>query len=151
MSRRIVVSVAAGVVVLGGAGAFALAYAGDQSPTLAHSTARYTAPAADHDGSLTFTTDVTTSSDVKSVKVVAWPANSPFAKKPLTAKDMAGVEESAVCKSSGGDVERCTYKVAVTRADAEGSPKGLWHVAVLVTAKDGDTTLDTKAADFKVA
>jgi hypothetical protein len=150
MSRRIVVSVAAGVVVLGGAGAFALAYAGDQSPALAHSTARYTAPAADHDGSLTFTTDVTTSSDVKSVKVLAWPANSSFAKKGLTAKDMAGVE-SAVCKPSGGDTERCTYKVAVTRADAEGSPKGQWHVAVLVTAKDGDTTLDTKAADFTVA
>jgi hypothetical protein len=149
MSRRIVVSVAAGVVVLGGAGAFALAYAGDQSPTLAHSTARYTAPAGDRDGSLTFTTDVTASSDVKSVKVLAWPATE-FAKKGLTAKDMAGVE-SAICKSSGGDVERCTYKVAVTRADAEGSPKGLWHVAVLVTAKDGDTTLDTKAADFKVA
>ncbi|MFF4486632.1 hypothetical protein ACFY0F_09065 [Streptomyces sp. NPDC001544] len=36
-------------------------------------------------------------------------------------------------------------------ADAEGSPKGLRHVAVLVTAKDGDTTLDTKAAGFTVA
>src|ERR1044072_8035648 len=58
MSRRIVLSVAAGVVVLGGAGAFALAYAGDQSPALAHSTARYTAPAADRDGSFGFTTDV---------------------------------------------------------------------------------------------
>ncbi|MET7692740.1 DUF5707 domain-containing protein [Streptomyces sp. NPDC005483] len=150
MSRRIAVSVAAGVVVLGGAGAFALAYAGDQSPTLAHSTARYTAPAADRDGSLTFTTDVTASSDLKSVKVVAWPANSSFAKKGLTAKDMAAVD-SAVCKPSGGDSERCTYKIPVTRADAEGSPRGLWHVAVLVTAKDGDTTLNTKAADFTVA
>ena len=150
MSRRIVLSVAAGVVVLGGAGAFALAYAGDQSPTLAHSTARYTAPAADRDGSLTFTTDVTASSDVKSVKVLAWPANSSFAKKGLTAKDMASVD-SAVCKPSGGDSERCTYKVPVTQADADGSPRGQWHVAVLVTAKDGDTTLDTKAADFTVA
>jgi hypothetical protein len=150
MSRRIAVSVAAGVVVLGAAGGFALAYAGDQSPTLAHSTARYTAPAADRDGSLTFTTDVTASSDVKSVKVLAWPANSSFAKKGLTAKDMAAVE-SAVCKPSGEDSERCTYKVAVTRADAERSPRGLWHVAVLVTAEDGDATLDTKAADFTVA
>ncbi|MFF0013355.1 DUF5707 domain-containing protein [Streptomyces sp. NPDC005374] len=150
MSRRIAVSVAAGVVVLGGAGAFAFAYAGDQSPALSHSTARYTAPAADRDGSLTFTTDVTASSDVKSVKVLAWPANSSFAKKGLTAKDMASVE-SAVCKPSGDDSERCTYKVPVTRADAEDSPRGLWHVAVLVTAKDGDTTLNTKAADFTVA
>lgn len=150
MSRRIVVSVAAGVVVFGGAGVFALAYAGDQSPGPTHSTARYTAPAADRDGSLVFTTDVTTFSDVKSVKVLAWPANSSFATKGLTARDMAGAE-SAVCKPSGGDRQRCTYKAAVTRADAEGSPKGLWHVAVLVTAKDGDTTLDTKAADFTVA
>jgi hypothetical protein len=150
MSRRVVVSVAAGVVVLGGAGAFALAYAGNQSPVSAHSTARYTAPAGNRDGSLAFTTDVTASSEVKSVKVLAWPADSTFAKKGLTVKDMTGAE-SAVCKPSGGDTERCTYKVAVTRADAEGSPKGLWHVAVLVTAKDGGTTLDTKAADFTVA
>ncbi|MGC0343579.1 DUF5707 domain-containing protein [Streptomyces sp. SLBN-8D4] len=149
MSRRIVLSVVSGVVVLGGAGAFALAYAGDQSPTLAHSTARYTAPDGDRAGSLTFTTDVTESSGVKSVKVLAWPANSSFAKQGLTTKDMAAVE-SAVCKPSGGDTERCTYKVTVTRADADDSPQGAWHVAVLATAKDGDTTLDTKAADFKV-
>ncbi|MFE1834556.1 DUF5707 domain-containing protein [Streptomyces sviceus] len=149
MSRRIVLSVTAGVVVLGGAGAFALAYAGDQSPTPAHSTARYTAPDGDHAGSFTFTTDVTASSGVRSVKVLAWPANSSFAKQGLTAKDMAAME-SAVCKPSGGDTERCTYKATVTRADADGSPRGLWHVAVLVTAKDGDTTLDTKASDFNV-
>lgn len=147
MSRRIVLSAAAGVVVLGGAGAFALAHAGDRPPAPAHSTARYTAPDGDRDGSLTFTTDVTASFDVKSVKVLAWPANSSFAKKGLTAKDMAAAEP-AVCKPSGRDTERCTYKVTVTRADADGSPRGLWHVAVLTTAKDGDTTLDTKAADF---
>ena len=62
---------------------------------------------------------------------------------------MAAVE-SAHCKPSGGDTVRCTYKVAVTRDDADTSPRGLWHVAVLATAKDGDTTLDTKAADFTV-
>ena len=83
MSRRIVLSVAAGVVVLGGAGAFALAYAGDQPPVLAHNTARYTAPDGDRDGSFTFTTDVTASSGVKSVKVLAWPADSSFAMKGL--------------------------------------------------------------------
>ncbi|MFI5875183.1 DUF5707 domain-containing protein [Streptomyces sp. NPDC051445] len=150
MSRRIVLSVTAGVVVLAGAGAFALAHAGDQPPALAHSTARYTAPEGDRDGSLTFTTDVTASSDVKNVKVLAWPANSSFAKKELTAKDMAAAEP-AVCKPSGGDTERCTYRVTVTREDADGSPRGLWHVAVLATAEDGDATLDTKAADFTVA
>ncbi|WP_329283619.1 DUF5707 domain-containing protein [Streptomyces sp. NBC_01451] len=150
MARRIVLAVTAGVVVLGGAGAFALAYAGEQPPALAHSTAHYAAPAGDRAGSLTFTTDVTASSGVKDVKVLAWPANSTFAKQELTAKDMASAE-SAVCKPSGGDTVRCTYTVPVTRADAETSERGLWHVAVLATAKDGDTKLVTRAADFNVA
>ncbi|WP_406223679.1 DUF5707 domain-containing protein [Streptomyces canus] len=150
MSRRVVLPVAAGVVVLGGAGAFAFAYAGEQPPSVAHSAARYAAPDGDRSGSLTFTTDVKVSSGIKDVKVLAWPANSTFAKKGLTAKDMAAVD-SAVCKPSGEDTVRCTYTATVTRADAEGSPRGLWHVAVLATAKDGETTLDTKAADFTVA
>jgi hypothetical protein len=147
MSRRIVLSVAAGVVVLGGAGA--LAHAGEQPPSVAHSAARYAAPEGDRGGSLTFSTDVTASSGVKDVKVLAWPANSSFTKEGLTAKDMAAVE-SAVCKASGEDTVRCTYKVPVTSADAEASPRGVWHVAVLATAEDGDTTLVTKAADFTV-
>ncbi|CAM5405806.1 hypothetical protein SALBM311S_11495 [Streptomyces alboniger] len=61
MSRRIALSVlfgAAGAVVLGEAGAFALAHAEEQPPALADSTARYTAPHSNHDGSLTFVTDV---------------------------------------------------------------------------------------------
>ncbi|MGI5195854.1 DUF5707 domain-containing protein [Streptomyces sp. CA-288835] len=149
MSRRIVLSVTAGVVVLAGTGAFAVAYAGDQPLSVAHSTARYVAPDGDRNGSFTFTTDVTASSGVKDVKVLAWPANSSFAKQQLTAKDMAAVE-SAVCKPSGEDTARCTYTVTVTRAEADASPRGLWHVAVLATAEDGDTTLDTKAADFTV-
>jgi hypothetical protein len=149
MSRRVVVSVAAGVAVLAGAGAFALAYAGEQPPAVAHSAARYTAPDGDRSGSLTFTTDVTASSGVKNVKVLAWPANSSFAKKGLTAKDMAATE-SAVCKPSSGDTVRCTYKVAVTRDEADTSPRGQWHIAVLATANDGGTTLDTTAADFTV-
>ncbi len=149
MSRRIVFSVTAGVAVLAGAGAFAVAYAGDQPPSVAHSAARYVAPEGGRGGSLTFTTDVTASSGVKNVKVLAWPANSSFAKQGLTEKDMAAVE-SAVCKPSGADTVRCAYTATVTRAEADESPRGLWHVAVLATAKDGDTTLDTKAADFTV-
>ncbi|MFE9812708.1 DUF5707 domain-containing protein [Streptomyces sp. NPDC005548] len=147
MSRRLIVSVLAGVVVAGGAGAFALAYAGEQPPALSHSTARYSAPVGDRDGSLTFTTDVKASSGVKSVKVLAWPASSSLAKPGLTIKEMADAE-SAVCTPSGHDTVRCTYKVAVTRAEADESPRGGWHVAVLATGKDGDTTLKTKAADF---
>ncbi|WP_327721713.1 DUF5707 domain-containing protein [Streptomyces sp. NBC_00490] len=149
MSRRVVLSVTAGVAVLAGAGAYALAYAGEQPPAIAHSTAHYTTPTEDHSGSLTFTTDVTASSGIKDVKVLAWPANSSFAKNGLTAKDMAAVE-SAHCKPSGADTVHCTYKVPVTPDEANTSPHGRWHIAVLATAKDGDTTLDTKAADFTV-
>ncbi|MGW4877891.1 DUF5707 domain-containing protein [Streptomyces sp. NPDC004262] len=149
MSRRIALSVVAGVVVLGGAGAFALAYAGDQPPAFAHSTARYTAPRAGHDGSLAFSTEVTASSGVKSLKVLAWPQKSEFAKKPLTAKDMAAVE-SATCAPAAGDTARCTYRAVVSAADAASSPHGTWHVAVLATAEDGSTTLDTGVTDFTV-
>ncbi|MGW1727766.1 DUF5707 domain-containing protein [Streptomyces sp. NPDC002306] len=149
MSRRIALSVAAGVVVLGGAGAFALAYAGEQPPALKGSAARYTAPDGDRDGSLTFVTDVTASSGVRNVKVLAWPASSALAKKEPTAKEMALVE-SAACKPSGEDTVRCTYTVKVTGPEAESSPRGAWRVAVLATAKDGTTTLDTKAAGFTV-
>ncbi|SPF02248.1 DUF5707 domain-containing protein [Streptomyces sp. MA5143a] len=149
MSRRTALSVAAGLVVLGGAGALTLAYAGDQPLKLAHSTARYTAPAGDRDGSLAFDTDVTASSGVKSVKVLAWPQDSSLAKDELTADDMADAE-SAVCKPSGKDTVHCTYRVRVTASDAKSSPRGTWHVAVLATAKDGTTTLVGKAADFTV-
>src|SRR4051812_38437150 len=92
MSRRIAVSVAAGVVVLGGAGATAYAYSGDQAPALAHSTARYTAPAGQSDGSLRFTTDVTASSGVRNVKVLAWPVNSSLGEQKPTAKEMTATE-----------------------------------------------------------
>ncbi|MFJ1969172.1 DUF5707 domain-containing protein [Streptomyces sp. NPDC087903] len=149
MSRRIAVSVAAGVVVLAGAGAFALAYAGDQPPALTHSTARYTAPAGTGDGSLSFTTDVTASSGVKSVKVLAWPANSSLAKKELTAKEMTAAE-AATCKPSGKDTVHCTYTTTVAPTEAKTSPHGAWHIAVLAEAKNGTTTLDTKAAGFTV-
>ncbi|MFD9001647.1 DUF5707 domain-containing protein [Streptomyces sp. NPDC059582] len=149
MSRRIALSVAAGVVVLGGAGAFALAHAGEQPPAPAGSTARYTAPHGDRDGSLTFVTDVTASSGVKDVKVLAWPGNSALAKKEPTAKDMAFVE-SAACKPAGEDTVHCTYTAKVTGPEAESSPRGVWRVAVLATAQDGTTILDTKAAGFTV-
>ncbi|MFJ8790628.1 DUF5707 domain-containing protein [Streptomyces sp. NPDC102462] len=149
MSRRIALAVGAGVVTLSGAGAFALAHAGEQTPALAHSTARYTAPDGDRDGSLVFATDVTASSGVRSVKVLAWPQKSSLAEKGLTAEDMAAAQQ-AVCTPSGRDTVRCTYTAEVTTADAESSPRGVWHVAVLATAQDGTTTLDTEAADFSV-
>ncbi|MFJ5260509.1 DUF5707 domain-containing protein [Streptomyces sp. NPDC088387] len=148
MSRRIALSAAAAVVVLGGAGAFALAYAGDeQAPALDGSTARYTAPQGDRDGSFTFTTDVTASSGVKSVKVLAWPADSSLAEQEPTAKEMADVE-AATCESTGDDTTKCTYRTPVPAAEA--TPKGDWYVATLTTAKDGTTTLNTKTTTFTV-
>lgn len=149
MSRRIVLSSLAAVVVLGGAGAFALAQAQDQPIALHNSTARYTAPHAGRNGSLVFTTDVTTSAGVKSLKVLAWPASNPtLAKHPLTKKDMAEVE-SATCKTIGDDTARCTYKAAVTTADA-ASQHGIWHIATLATGRDGDTVFNAKTSDFTV-
>ncbi|WP_066946980.1 DUF5707 domain-containing protein [Streptomyces lushanensis] len=149
MSRRIALSVAAGVVVLGGAGAFVFAHAGERTPAPAYSTVRYTAPHGDRDGSLVFVTHVPASSGGKGVKVLAWPQDSSFAERGLTAQDMAAAEP-AVCKPSRQDTLRCTYTAQITGADAEASPRGVWHVAVLATAQDGATTLDTEAADFTV-
>ncbi|WP_420037150.1 DUF5707 domain-containing protein [Streptomyces sp. cg28] len=149
MSRRIVLSAVAGAAVLAGAGAFALAYAGDGAPVLAHSTARYTAPQGDRDGSFTFATEATAPSGLKSLKVLAWPEKSGLAEKPPTAEEMTRAE-SARCKPAGGDTERCAYTVRVTAADAAESPRGSWHVAVLATDADGTTTLDTEAVDFTV-
>ncbi|MFI5977574.1 DUF5707 domain-containing protein [Streptomyces sp. NPDC051452] len=149
MSRRIVLSAAAGAVVLAAAGGFALAFAGDRPPALAHGVARYTAPDADRAGSFSFTTEVTASSGVRSVRVLAWPAHSSFAKKEPTAKEVA-TAETATCRPAGGDAVRCVYTTGVTVAEAARSPRGPWHVAVLATAEDGGTTLDTKAAGFTV-
>ncbi|MFD5537948.1 DUF5707 domain-containing protein [Streptomyces sp. NPDC127079] len=151
MSRRIALSVVAGAVVLAGAGAFALAYAGDRDPVpaLAHSSVHYTAPSGGRDGSLSFTTEVSAPSGVSGLKVLAWPERSGFAKKQPTAGEMAAVE-SATCTPAGGHTVRCVYEAAVSAADAASSPHGAWHVAVLATAKDGSTALDRRAADFTV-
>ncbi|WP_343234037.1 DUF5707 domain-containing protein [Streptomyces sp. CdTB01] len=123
MSRRIVISAGAGAVVLAGAGALALAYAGDQPPVLKHSTARYTAPSTDRAGSLSFTTDVTASSDVKSAKVLAWPVVSSLAKKAPTTKEMTHAA-AAHCTPSGAHAARCSYRATVSRTDADTSPRG---------------------------
>ncbi|MFE5394507.1 DUF5707 domain-containing protein [Streptomyces sp. NPDC056568] len=150
MSRRIILGSAAALVALGGAGAFALAHAGEQPPALENSTARYTAPAADREGSFTFTTDVTAASGVKSLRVLAWPADSPFvAKNALTEEELAAVE-SATCEPAGDDTARCTYKVTVTAAEAAESAKGRWHVATLATANNGDTAFNDTTTTFTV-
>ncbi|MFE7172669.1 DUF5707 domain-containing protein [Streptomyces sp. NPDC057616] len=147
--RRVVLSVATGVVVLGGAGAFAMAQAGEQPPALVHSAAHYTAPTGDRGGSFTFTTGVTASSGLKSLKVLAWPADSTLGKKGPTAREMTQVD-SATCRPAPDDTARCTYTTPVDRADVAMSPHGTWHIAVLASAKNGTTTFDAKVTDFKV-
>ncbi|MYS34329.1 MULTISPECIES: DUF5707 domain-containing protein [unclassified Streptomyces] len=149
MSRRIIVGSAAALVILGGAGAFALAHAEEQPPVLEKNTARYSAPAGDREGSFTFTTDVKAASGVRSLKVLAWPAAGPFTKNPLTKKDLAGVD-SATCKPAGEDTVHCTYKVTVSAAEAADSGTGRWYVATLATAGNGDTTFNDKTATFTV-
>ena len=149
MSRRIILSATTAVAVLGAAGAFALARAGEQPPALKDSAVRYTAPAAGHDGSLSFTTQITAPSGLKSLKVLAWPKGA-FADKPLTEKDMNNVE-SATCKPAGDDTLHCTYRVPVTATDAaEATEAGqdTWYIATLATGKNGDTVFADKSATF---
>jgi hypothetical protein len=150
MSRRtVVLSVVTAALLIGGAGAFAVARTGDEPPVLSGSAARYTAPTALRDGAVTFVTDVTASSGVKSLKVLAWPENGPFSKDKLTAKDMAEVE-SADCEDAKGDTVVCTYEVPVIAKDLAESPRGTWHIATLATAEDGTTTFADRAATVTV-
>ncbi|MFF7329823.1 DUF5707 domain-containing protein [Streptomyces sp. NPDC090306] len=151
MSRRIALSVAAGVVVLAGAGTAALAYGGEQTstPTLSHSTARYVAPQGTRDGSFTFTADVEATSGVASLKVLAWPGSSALAKQKPSAREMASAER-AECEPAGRGTAHCVYTVSVSTEEARTTPRGAWHVSALATAKDGSTGLVTEAAAFTV-
>ncbi|ARF74661.1 hypothetical protein B7C62_22320 [Kitasatospora albolonga] len=147
MSQRVVIiSALAGAALLGGAGAYA--FAGESrgtGPEVTEAAARYVAPSAGKDGSLTFTARVADDSGIRNLKVLAWPAGMSPAPD---AKEMAHVE-SAACEPSGAAV-LCTYEVKVTGAEAAESPKGAWHVGVLASAKDGGSTFVPKAADFTV-
>ncbi|MEU9579700.1 MULTISPECIES: DUF5707 domain-containing protein [Streptomyces] len=148
MSRRtVVLSVVTAALVLGGAGAFAVARTADEPPVLAESSVRYTAPTAERDGSVAFRTEVTAPSGVKSLKVLAWPEDGPFSEDELTAKDMAEVE-SADCAAAEGDTVVCAYEVPVTTEDLAGTVPGTWHVATLATAEDGTTAFADRTATF---
>ncbi|MER5477776.1 DUF5707 domain-containing protein [Streptomyces sp. NPDC002734] len=152
MSRRtVVLSTLTAALLVGGAGAFAVARTADEPPVLSESAARFTAPTAKRDGGLVFITDVTASSGVKSLKVLAWPEDGPFseAKNKLTAKDMAEVE-SAACVDAEDDTVVCTYDAPVTAKDLTDSPRGTWHIATLATANDGTTTFADRTATFTV-
>jgi hypothetical protein len=136
-------------LLVGGAGVFAVARTADEPPVLSESAARYTAPTAKRDGGLVFITDVTASSGLKSLKVLAWPEDGPFGKDKLTAKDMAEVE-SADCVDAEGDTVVCTYDAPVTAKDLADSPRGTWHIATLATAENGTTAFADRTATFTV-
>ncbi|WP_448319015.1 DUF5707 domain-containing protein [Streptomyces sp. CO7] len=150
MSRRtVVLSALTAALLVGGAGAFAVARTADEPPVLSESAARYTAPTAKRDGGLVFITDVTAPSGVKSLKVLAWPENGPFSKDKLTAEDMAEVE-SADCADAEDDTVVCTYDVLLTAEDLTDSPQGTWHIATLATAENGTTTFADRTVTFTV-
>ncbi|WNI27778.1 DUF5707 domain-containing protein [Streptomyces sp. ITFR-6] len=143
MSKRVIATSLAGTAVLGAAGAVAFAaQASEAKPQVRDGEAAYVTPHGTRDGSLTFTVHVSDDSGVRGVKVLAWPGTL---KPAPTAKEMKDVE-SAKCAAAGDGAARCTYTVKVTEADAV--PAGAWHVAVLATAKDGDTAFVPRAADF---
>ncbi|MFJ3231138.1 DUF5707 domain-containing protein [Streptomyces sp. NPDC086787] len=149
MSRRVLLPSLVAVAVLGAAGAYAVAQAsesGPGSPEVKNGSATYVAPTAGRDGSFTFTSRVSDDSGVREVKVLAWPASM---KPAPTAKEMAAVE-SATCEPTGHGASKCRYTTKVTAAEAATTPAGSWHVAVLVTAKDGDTKFVPRAGAFTV-
>ncbi|MGI3198655.1 DUF5707 domain-containing protein [Streptomyces sp. GLT-R25] len=148
MSKRILFSSLIGAVVLGGvtAGGLALA-AGPTKPTLEHGSARYTAPSDGSAGSLTYTVDVSDDSGIRSLKVLAWPASS---KLDPTAAEVRSADENAKCRSTSDETARCTYGEKLTKQEAADLAKGTWHVSVLATAEDGDTTFVPRAATVDI-
>ncbi|MDJ1131855.1 DUF5707 domain-containing protein [Streptomyces iconiensis] len=147
MSKRIVVPSLIGAVVIGGLAIGGVASATASSePTIENGSARYAAPTADTDGSLTYTAKVTDDSGIRNLKVLAWPKSSDL--KP-TAKEMATAER-ATCKKSTTETSECTYTLKVTPKEAADLPKGTWHISALATAKDGDTAFAPDAATFTV-
>lgn len=149
MSKRILVSSLVGVVLVGGitAGGLAVAAASaPKEPALEKSSARYVAPSDAGAGTLTFTTDVSDDSGIRSLKVLAWPAGSEL--KP-TEEDLRSVE-SATCEATTDETSRCTYTLRVTKEEAAELDLGTWYVSALATAKDGGTTFMSHAAAFDV-
>ncbi|MFJ2263100.1 DUF5707 domain-containing protein [Streptomyces sp. NPDC087844] len=147
MSKRILISSLAGLAVVGGIAAGGLAMASSSSePALSDSSTRYAAPTGGGAGSLTFTTDVRDDSGIKGLKVIAWPASS---KLDLTEAEMRSVD-SAECRSTSDETSRCTYVLKVTKKEEAELDRGTWHISVLATAKDGDTTFVPRAAAFEV-
>ncbi|WP_326691583.1 MULTISPECIES: DUF5707 domain-containing protein [unclassified Streptomyces] len=147
MSKRVVVSSVIGAVAVGGIAIGGVAVATSPAElTVDNSSARYTAPTSEAEGSLTFTAEVTDDSGARGLKVLAWPKSSDLKPKE---KEMADAE-NATCKKSSEETYKCSYVLKVTSKDAAELAKGTWHVSALAKAKDGDTVFVPKAASFKV-
>ncbi|MET7451632.1 DUF5707 domain-containing protein [Streptomyces sp. NPDC005574] len=150
MSARLVLSSLAGVAVLGGAALATVTLVGTADaaathPTIDKATATSLVLADSGTKTFTFTATVTDNSGIRSVKVLPWPASSKLNPKAAEMKHV----ESATCKATSTRTSVCTYTTPVNK-DAAVSPTGTWNTAVLVTAKDGDTTYDAKATTFTV-
>ncbi|MEU0190144.1 DUF5707 domain-containing protein [Streptomyces afghaniensis] len=144
MSKRTLVASLVGIVAIGSitaGGLAAAAASASTAPSLANTSARYT-----DNSTLTFTTDVSDDSGVRSLKVLAWPASS---KLDPTEAELRSAER-ATCRNTGAETSRCTYTVRATEEEASELATGTWYVSALATAEDGDTTFVPQAATFEV-
>ncbi|WP_342356843.1 DUF5707 domain-containing protein [Streptomyces alfalfae] len=149
VSRRVLLSSFVGVAALGSltAGGLAMAAGSDGGePSLAHASARHTAPPGHGAGSLTFTVDVQDDSGVRGVRVLPWPASS---KLDPTEAELRHAER-ATCRGTAEGTSRCTYTLKVTEKDAAQSAPGRWYVAVRAEAQDGGSVHVPRAAAFDV-
>ncbi|WP_371667084.1 DUF5707 domain-containing protein [Streptomyces sp. NBC_00289] len=152
MSARLVLSSLAGVAVLGGVAAATVALVGTADaaaarPTIDKATATSVVLGADSTESFTFTATASDDSGIKSVKVLAWPKSSKLDPKAAEMKDV----ESASCEATSKKTSVCTYSLPIEPSkESTTVPTGTWNMAVLVTAKDGDTTYSAKASTFTV-
>ncbi|MFE4052905.1 DUF5707 domain-containing protein [Streptomyces sp. YIM B13518] len=144
MSKRVLVPsvIALGALAVGG---YAMASTAVR-PTVENGSARYLAPSQLKAGTLSYTADVSDDSGIRETRVIAWPASSAL---DPTESEMRYVDK-ADCRSTSDRTSRCAYTLKVTRQDAADLAEGTWHVSVLATAKDGDTTFLPRAATFDV-
>lgn len=153
MSTRVAVSALAGALVVGGVVAACLgvgtADAADAParPAIREVSATPLVLGATGTRTFRFSATVSDGSGISSVKVLAWPKSSNVTPRK---RDLVLTTEKATCKASSPTTSVCTYSTPVGPQDADDTPTGRWYVAVLVTAKDHDTTFDAKASAFTV-
>ncbi|WP_367318331.1 DUF5707 domain-containing protein [Streptomyces sp. HUAS ZL42] len=151
MSKRILFSSLISAAALAGVTACGSALAsGPTEPTMENSSARYVAPSDGNAGSFTYTVDVSDDSNIRDLKVLAWPASSKL--EPTEAELRSA--ESAKCQSSSDETTHCTYTpyaLKVTEREAAELAKGTWYVSALAVAADGNSTFVPRAATFDVA